>query len=121
MLLDLQITKTLLTMVRFDETFPTKEVAKTYDPVIQVVDGRKVQLFVERTKDPNEGLSYTDFSIQSLLDADAIDLLQPLSPISRSQLAAADIASAAASAIGNFADNVSVNKDTETTKTDESK
>lgn len=108
-------------MVRFDETIPAKEVCKTYDPIVKEVNGRKVQLFVERTKDLNEGLSYNDFSIQSLLDADAIDLLQPLSPISRSQLAAADIANTAASAIGNFADNVSVNKSDEPTKTDESK
>ena len=102
-------------MVRFDETFPPKEVVKTYDPVVKIVNGRKVQLFVERTKDLNEGLSYNDFSIQSLLDADAIDLLQPLSPISRSQLATADIANSAATAIGNYTDNLSV----ESAKTEE--
>lgn len=95
-------------MVRFDETFPPKEVVKTYDPVVKIVNGRKVQLFVERTKDLNEGLSYNDFSIQSLLDADAIDLLQPLSPISRSQLVAADIANSAASNIGSYLDSVNV-------------
>lgn len=108
-------------MVRFDETFPPKEVCKTYDPVIKEVNGRKVQLFVERTEDLNKGLSYSDFSVQSLLDADAIDLLQPLSPISRSQLAAADIANSAATAIGNFADSVKPvdNSSVEPSKTDE--
>lgn len=104
-------------MVRFDETFPPKEVVKTYDPVVKIVDGRKVQLFVERTKDLNEGLTYNDFSLQSILDADAIDLLQPLSPISRSQLVAADIANSAAVAIGNYTDNLSVEPD----KTEENK
>lgn len=108
-------------MVKFDETFPTKEVCKTFDPVIKIVNGRKVQLFIERTKDLNEGLTYLDFSIQSLLDADAIDLLQPLSPISRDRLAAADIANSAASAIGDFVDNVSVNKSDEPIKNDETK
>lgn len=103
-------------MVRFDETFPPKEVCKTYDPVIKIVNGRKVQLFVERTKDLNEGLTYSDFSIQSLLDADAIDLLQPLSPISRDRLAAADIANTAATAIGNYTDNLSVEPSKDETK-----
>lgn len=74
---------------------------KTYDPVRK---GDKV-LFVERVNDVNEGLLYTDFSVRSLIDAEAIDLLSPLSPISASRLAALDSAQVAASNIETFVNN----------------
>lgn len=83
-----------------------KETLPTLEPSVEMVDGRKVLVYKERVKDPNEGLSYNDFSLQSLLDADAIDLLQPTAPISASQLSAADTANSVASAIGVTADNV---------------
>lgn len=88
-----------------------KTSVKTYD---LVREGSKV-IYKERTDDLNKGLSFTDFSVQSLLDADAVDLLQPVAPISRDNLSVADIANAAANSIGSIADNVNV----EPSKTDE--
>lgn len=72
---------------------------KTYDPIRQ---GDRV-FFQERTKDLNEGLLYTDFSTESLLQADAIDLLRPLSPLSASRLSALDSAGVA---VGSLSDLV---------------
>ena len=96
-------------MYYFNKPFtdvPFNEDVVTYDPVIKEVNGAKVQMFVARTEDLNKGLSYDDFSLRSLLDADALDLLQPIAPISRTQLYAADIANSAANNIGAFADSV---------------
>lgn len=106
-------------MVKFNEKIPAKEVVKTYDPVVKEVNGRKVQLFIERTKDLNEGLKYTDFSLQSLMDADAIDLLQPLSPLSRNTLDALDIAGVALGHISADLDAVSDNSNVEPKKDNE--
>ena len=94
---------------------PFKEDVVTYDTIIQEVDGRKVQMFVARTKDPNEGLSYEDFSLKSLIDADALDLLNPIAPISRTPLYAADLVGSIASNIGSVLDNV---KDVEPSKSE---
>lgn len=74
---------------------------KTFDPIVEKIDGKKVITYKERVGDPNEGLTYTDFSVSSLLDADAIDLLQPTAPISRDALFAADVAEVAGSTISN--------------------
>lgn len=83
---------------------------KTYDPIRE---GNTI-VFKERVEDLNKGLKFTDFSVQSLVDADALDLLQPTAPISRDSLTVADIANSAATAIGNYSDSVSTNpKETE--------
>lgn len=96
-------------MINYTQPFSnsrTREKVKTYDPTIEKTDSGKKIVLKERVKDLNEGLSYTDFSLQSLIDADAIDLLQPTSPVQRGQLDAADIANTAANSIGDFANNV---------------
>lgn len=93
---------------RIDEKFPPKEVVKTYDPVVKEVNGRKLRVFVERVEDPNAGLLYSDFSLESLLAADAGDLLQPLSPLSRNRLDALDIAGFAADHISADLGSVTV-------------
>lgn len=97
---------------------PIDETVVTYDSVIKEVNGVKVQMFVPRTEDLNKGLSYSDFSLKSLIDADAIDLLNPIAPISRTPLYAADIANIAANNIGTVLDNVKVENKVESPKTD---
>lgn len=91
----------------FNREFQTsyqKDKLPTYD-----LDREGNQIvYKERTKDLNEGLRYTDFSLKSLMDADALDLLQPTSLISRDYLTAADIANTAVANIGSVLDNVSV-------------
>lgn len=85
---------------------------KTFDPI------RKADkvLFQERIKDPNEGLLYSDFSTQSLIDADAIDLLQPLSPLSVSRLSAIDSVSPAISSLSGIAQDLPVDNVVEPSK-----
>lgn len=83
-----------------------KDSYPTFDPVLTKVDRSPVISYVERVEDPNKGLSYSDFSLQSLIDADAIDLLNPVSPISRDSLFAADLANSALGNIGVVADSV---------------
>lgn len=80
---------------------------KTYDAV------RKADkvLFVERTKDLNEGLLYSDFSLKSLIDADAIDLLQPFSPLSASRLSALDSSAAAIDSLSGIVDKLPVDSE----------
>ena len=97
---------------------PIDETVVTFDPVVKEVDGVKVQMFVPRTEDPNKGLSYSDFSLKSLIDADALDLLNPIAPISRTPLYAADIANIAANNIGTVLDNVKVENEVKPEKTD---
>lgn len=97
---------------------PIDETVATYDAVVKEVNGVKMQMFVPRTEDPNEGLSYTDFSLKSLIDADALDLLNPIAPLSRTPLYAADIASIAANNIGTVLDNVKVENEVKPEKTD---
>lgn len=84
------------------------EVRKTYDPSIEVVDGKKVLLYKERTEDPNEGLTYSDFSLQSLIDADATTLLSPISPLTRDAFYVVDTANTVANNISSNIDNLSV-------------
>lgn len=81
---------------------------KTYDAV------RKADkvLFVERTKDLNDGLLYSDFSLKSLIDADAIDLLQPFSPLSASRLAALDSSASAIASLSGIVDKLPVDSET---------
>lgn len=81
-------------------------ISPTFD---EVREGSKI-IYKERTEDVNKGLLYTDFTIQSLLDADAVDLLQPVQPIQRDNLSVADIAN-------SVADNISLN--IESVKTDD--
>lgn len=89
----------------YEDKLP-KEPIKTYD---EVREGNRI-IYKERTEDLNKGLCYSDFSIQSLLDADAVDLLQPVQPIQRDNLSVADIAN-------SVADNISLN--IESVKTDD--
>lgn len=96
----------------YEDKLP-KEPIKTYD---EVREGNKI-IYKERTEDLNKGLLYTDFTIQSLLDADAVDLLQPVQPISRDNLSVADIANSAANNIGTYIE--SVTDDNNQSKTEE--
>lgn len=84
----------------FEDSF-FKEVRKTFDPVVEVVNGSRVLVYKERTEDLNEGLTYSDFSLKSLIDADALDLLNPVAPLSRDNLYVADIASTVANNISS--------------------
>lgn len=80
-------------MINFKKDFQDssqKDRVVTYDKAIKKVDGSTLLENVERTKDLNQGLLYTDFSLQSLIDSDNIDLLNPIGPISRSALSATD-------------------------------
>lgn len=94
-----------------------KDQNPTYDQVLEKTALGTVITYKERVGDPNKGLKFSDFSIQSLVDADAIDLLQPTQPISRDNLTVADIANSAASDIGSVLDNV--NNDVEPSKNEE--
>lgn len=93
----------------YEDKLP-KEPIKTYD---EVREGNKI-IYKERTEDLNKGLLYTDFTIQSLLDADAVDLLQPTQPISRDNLSVADIANSAANNIGTYIESVTDDNNTKT-------
>lgn len=96
----------------FNREFKTsfyKDAAPTYDQtIVKTAQGNVIQ-YKERVEDLNKGLHFTDFSLQSLIDADASDLLQPTQPISRDNLTVADIANSAANSIGSAIDNVSTN------------
>ena len=90
----------------FNREFQTsyyKDNQPTYD---LTREGNQV-LYKERTEDLSKGLRYTDFSLKSLMDADALDLLQPTSLLSRDYLTAADIANTAIADISSVLDNVS--------------
>lgn len=80
-------------MINFKKDFQDssqKDRVVTYDKAFKKVDGATILQNVERTQDLNKGLLYTDFSLQSLIDADNIDLLNPIGPISRGTLSATD-------------------------------
>lgn len=80
-------------MINFKKDFQDssqKDRVITYDKVIKKVDGATLLENVERTQDLNKGLLYTDFSLQSLIDSDNIDLLNPIGPISRGTLSSTD-------------------------------
>lgn len=98
----------------FDEVI-CDEVRKTYDPTIEVVDGKKVLLYKERTEDPNEGLTYSDFSLQSLIDADATTLLNPISPLSRDIFYVVDTANTVANNISSSIESLNVEPKNEVT------
>lgn len=74
-------------------SYATTEV-KTYDIVKRVIDlnGHKkiVMDLVERVDDPNKDYDAEDFSLQSLLDAGAVDLLKPVGSIAPDVLDAID-------------------------------
>ena len=71
--------------LKTDCTYEKDATIKTFDQEVKVIDGVKQVVYTERTKDPYEGLTYSDFSLQSLIDADAVDLLQSVGTLSRGQ------------------------------------
>jgi hypothetical protein len=88
-------------MLKTNKNYEKFAPIKTFDQEIKVIDGVKQVVYTERTRDAYEGLSYTDFSLQSLIDADATDLLQSVGTLSRGQLTVADFADYCANSISD--------------------
>lgn len=102
--------------LKTDCTYEKDAPIKTFDQEIKVVDGVKQVVYTERTKDAYEGLTYSDFSLQSLIDADATDLLQSVGTLSRGQLTIADFAEYCAN---NISDNIGALENNEIKKDEE--
>jgi len=97
-------------MLKVHKTYEKQSPIKTFDQDIKVIDGVRQTVYTERVKDLYEGLSYTDFSLQSLIDADATDLLQQVGTLTRGQLTIADFADYCAGYIGDIAGSVENNE-----------
>lgn len=103
-------------MLKTRKNYEKSAPIKTFDQEIKVIDGVKQIVYSERTKDAYEGLTYSDFSLQSLIDADATDLLQSVGTLSRGQFTVADFADYCANSIG---DNIGSLENNEIKKDDE--
>lgn len=103
-------------MLKINANYEKQPKFPTFDQEIKTVNGTKQIVYTERISDPYEGLSYSDFSLQSLIDAESVDLLQPVGTLSRSQLSIADFAEYCADYIGNTAVDVNSGIVSEKTK-----
>ena len=97
-------------MFKLIRKYEIAEPQVTFDQVVKKVDGRNVLLYQARTKDINEGLLAKDFQLQSLIDADAIDLLQPTPLLTRGLFTVADFAEYTAVNLGSLADSIENNE-----------
>lgn len=98
-------------MLKVRTNYEKEAPLKTFDQEYKVINGKKVVVYKERVKDPNEGLKASDFELNALIDADAVDLLQPVGTLQRDYLTVADFASYIAGDISNLASNVSENNE----------